>query len=278
MQKRSNSKKQTLEVEVWGAAHVHKVAKAVEQEQALMQVWVKVLARPWKLVPEYPHQSCLELCWLEKYLEQCWLQQVKRQWPELEWELAWLEQEMPREQARLEWEQERLEQEQKRLKQEQTRLEWVELEELMGHAQVMVELVVAELLMFPSWWELVERLAEMKKTLVEMKKTLVEMKKTLVEMKKTLAETKKMLVEMKKGLAETLVRQARTLAKTLEVDLWTHLWMSTQVVEWAQVLAVLVEMPLVTYGEVLANLRLKNIIYSIEPDHCLHFAHHLWSH
>ena len=94
-------------------------------------------------------------------------------------------------------------------------------------------------------------------------------KKTLAE---TLAETKKTLAETKEALAETLVKRA----KTLQVDWWTYAHVRT----WAQGLSELVEALLVTitYGEVLADSKLKNIIYCIELDHRLRFAHDLWSH
>ena len=118
-----------------------------------------------------------------------------------------------------------------------------------------------------NWLLRLEELAEQR---LEPTERLARTKKTLAETKKTLAETKKTLAETKRTLAETLVKRAARLAKTerQEVDTWT----------WAQALAELVGVPLVTYGEVLANSKLKDIIYSIEPDHRLRFAHNLWSH
>ena len=47
---------------------------------------------------------------------------------------------------------------------------------------------------------------------------------------------------------------------------------------WRGTLVELVEMPLVTYDEIVANSKLTDIIHSIELDYRLHFAHHLWSH
>ena len=85
-----------------------------------------------------------------------------------------------------------------------------------------------------------------------------------------LAETKESLARTKEALAETLAKRAKTLAK--------HVRASVLVVEWAQALAGLVEAPLVTYDKIVANSKLMDIIYSIEPDHRLHFAYHLWPH
>ena len=68
-------------------------------------------------------------------------------------------------------------------------------------------------------------------------------------------------------LADTRVKRA----KTLEVD-------PARVVAWALMLAEPVEVPLVTYDEIVAISKLMDIIYSIELDHRLHFAHQLWSH
>ena len=55
MQKQSNSKKWTLEVEAWSTARARKVAKAVERERLLMRTLLKEPARPW-LEQLQPHR------------------------------------------------------------------------------------------------------------------------------------------------------------------------------------------------------------------------------
>ena len=166
MQKQSNSKKWTVEVEAWGATRARKVAKAVERERALMRTRARVPARAWEL------EEMLPL-----------LKQVERLWLERERERARLECELEMEQERLWLEQERLEQEEERLEEVKLRLEVV-LVELglepkswfrMHSWQKMREMGVLHLWrMWRRQWS-PEILVEKKKVLVETEKTLVEM-------------------------------------------------------------------------------------------------------
>ena len=86
------------------------------------------------------------------------------------------------------------------------------------------------------------------------------------------------------ALAERLAIRAKSLANILQKpmwmlatgDQWANVQWSVRLKEWAQALGELVGAPLVTYDEIVANSTLMDIIYSIEPDHRLHLAHHLW--
>ena len=83
MQKQSNSKKWTLEVEAWSTARARKVAKAVERERLLMRTLLKEPARPWleQLQPQ-------RLYWLELDRRERGRERLVRARLELEkWEL-----------------------------------------------------------------------------------------------------------------------------------------------------------------------------------------------
>ena len=238
MQKQSNSKKWAVEVEAWGAARARKVAKAVERERALMRMRTRA-KEPWEL----------KKVW--SWVERLWLQQER--------ERVRLQREQEKEQERLQREQEKLLPEQERLQREQERVE--REQERLGQVYLWLKLEPAEKLM--RQWRMIGGVPP------------PWLPRRLGEKKKTLAEKKKRLAETEKWLVEILAKRGNTLANTLEVDPWKT---SARVVNWAQALAELVNKPLVTYGEVLANLKLKNIIYSIEPNRRLRFAYHLWSH
>ena len=163
MQKQTNHKEWTVEVEAWRAARARKVAKVVERERVLMRMRTRTGAKEstWPVRQRSGQELRL---WLEARLQ---------------WE---------RERTRLAGEQARLEQEQARLEKEQTTLAWG-LESL--KSLIYLDFVQGKHQLWQGM-NLGSKLLETKMTLAETMKTLAETKKTLTEMlvkrSKTLAK------------------------------------------------------------------------------------------